>query len=77
MNLETVRSKLSGRERGVDHVTEFTIQFKAAPSRIPAIARLRRLLKFAGRACGLRCIRVEENPKGNLNGDQTNQVRRL
>jgi hypothetical protein len=38
----------------------YRVILKAVPSDIPAVARLRRLLKIALRACQLRCVRIEE-----------------
>jgi hypothetical protein len=41
----------------------YTITLRALPgdSR-PAIYRVRRLLKFALRACGLKCVMIQETP---------------
>ena len=38
----------------------FQITFRVNPGRVPAVARLRRLLKYAGRVCGMRCTRIFE-----------------
>jgi hypothetical protein len=36
-----------------------TITLTPAPSPVPLAHRVRRLLKYAGSVCGLRCVRVE------------------
>ena len=38
----------------------YTITFEASNSTVPAIIRLRRLLKLALRAFGFRCIEVKQ-----------------
>ena len=44
-------------------MSRYLITFEASPAAVPAIVRVRKLLKFASRALGLRCVRlVEENP---------------
>ena len=47
---------------------EFLLRFRGLPGEPPPAIRLRRLLKFALRSCGLRCVTAEEireNPKGS------------
>jgi hypothetical protein len=43
---------------------EFDVRFRAMPSDIPVPARLKQLLKTAGRAFGLRCVNVAAVPPG-------------
>lgn len=38
---------------------EITLEAMADPDNVPAIVRLRRLLKYAGRVCGLRCREIQ------------------
>jgi hypothetical protein len=38
------------------------LTFRPLASAVPLAARVRRLLKVALRACGLRCVQVEELP---------------
>ncbi len=49
----------------------FTITVESMPSSIPAIARLRRLLKFALRSCGLRCVQISQNTERTDDAEQT------
>jgi hypothetical protein len=52
----------------------FRVEFEALASDVPAHVRLRRLLKFALRGCGLRCVRAEEGgaaaDQGTIPGGQ-------
>jgi hypothetical protein len=38
---------------------EYRLRFRALPDRVPPIIRLRRLLKLALRAFGMRCVMIE------------------
>ncbi len=39
-----------------------TITLEATPSTTPVVARIKRLLKYSLRACGLRCVTIEALP---------------
>ena len=41
---------------------EYRLTFKAQSSDVPPEVRLRRLLKYALRVCGLKCVSVEDVP---------------
>jgi len=36
----------------------WVVKFRATPGGLPESARIKRLLKYAGRRCGLRCVAV-------------------
>jgi hypothetical protein len=42
------------------HSEKFAITLEAKPSSIPASARLKRLLKYVLRVCGLRCVEIKK-----------------
>lgn len=41
----------------------YVIEFRPQPSAVPAPLRIRRLLKYALRSLGLKCISLQEKPK--------------
>jgi hypothetical protein len=46
----------------VNQQPNFRVEFRAQPSEVPAIVRIRRLLKYAGRVLGLVCVDLAEIP---------------
>lgn len=47
---------------------DFRLTLRPTPGDVPAAVRLRAVLKYALRACGLRCVRVEEVPRDGPGG---------
>ena len=70
------KKRISSKHRfGMERtpLEKYTIVLQAMPSDVPVLIRLRRVLKIAGRAYDLRCVRCEPGdrmrPAGD--GDQT------
>jgi hypothetical protein len=48
------------REGSMNRSEQFQITLEAKPSAVPAIVRIRKLLKIASRVLGLRCVEIRE-----------------
>jgi hypothetical protein len=51
-----------------DGLPVYLVRLKALPDAVPAAARLKRLLKWAGRSLRLKCLDAREDPRGPAGG---------
>lgn len=49
-------------------MVQYTIQFRAERGDIPPTTRMRRLLKFALRSCGFRCVTITRGKDDGMDG---------
>ena len=59
---------LRGRLLTMSDRPTYQLDFEALPDPVPAVLRLRRLLKYALRAAGFRCVRHAELKPGDSDG---------